>query len=149
MKISMILVLSLVSPWAYGQEIRPALSSAAEQYLDSKIPAAEVVQRSAAEKQKARFNEEERLYLEDLTKRLPESVRHELCPSFDKGLCEDAPHFKIWEEVPKLPEPASKVSTENSWLSHNGKWIAAALIGGFGLAASLRDKEIQIGSGFR
>ncbi|MBX3041052.1 MAG: hypothetical protein KF789_10135 [Bdellovibrionaceae bacterium] len=149
MKFSIFFIFCLISPWAYGAEIRPALGSTAEQYLRSEIPATEVVQRTLAEKQKQGFNDQERLYLEDLTKKLPEGVRHELCPSFDKGLCEDPPHFKIWEEVPRLPEPLP-VATTSSWLSRHGKWVAAALIGGFGLAAySLRDKEIQINSGFR
>lgn len=149
MKFPMILALCLTSQWAYGNNgIRPSLSSTAEDYLGSKISPRQVVERTTADKEKENFNDEERLYLEDLTKRLPESVRHELCPSFDKGLCEEAPHFKIWDEVPRLPQQTAV--SEDTWFSRNGKWIAAALIGGFGLAAySLRDKEIQINSGFR
>lgn len=147
MKIFMFLFLT--NP-VFASEIRSEIVEPTRQFLEGQTPPVELVQKIKHETKNEALNEEERLYLVDLTKRLPEGVRDELCPSLETGLCAEAPGFDIWEEVPKLEtsQSPSQDSSPTFWQKPS-TWIALGLVGLAGAAAfHLKDKELQV-QGFR
>lgn len=89
-------------------------------------------------------------YLTDLRKKLPESLRAEICVDPASPVCADTltdrPHHPLlstnpsqWPEPPPdLPRPEAPAKT---WVS---SWWIPALLGGVALSYGFRGKEIQI-----
>ncbi|MBX2987572.1 MAG: hypothetical protein KF802_06720 [Bdellovibrionaceae bacterium] len=130
-------------------ELRPALVKSSRDFLEDKISAAQFLVIARAEHQRESFNAEEKSYLADLSERLPENLRQNLCPRAHEGLCEDSltAMSDHWQEVP-LDAPGSHVTETaptSSWWNRNSRWVLMAAVGGLAASAwMLRDKELQI-----
>jgi hypothetical protein len=132
--------------FAQAQSLRPSLVDSSRDVLSSQISGEEFLKRTRLEKEKDEFNLDERLYLEDLTRKLPLALREKVCPDSSKGLCQgDLPDEDDWEDVPALPAHSNSAKAD-TWWGRNSGWVitAAAGVAVASIAYSLRGKEIEI-----
>lgn len=132
-----------LNAFADESELRGSLVDSSRAFLDEKLTADELIRTARAERSRRPFNDEEKLYLEDLTARLPSGVRKDLCPTLREGLCEGTTVASSWADVPVVEAPRpSAPDAEKSWLGRNWGWLATGVAVGFA-ANSLRGKRIQ------
>lgn len=128
----------------YAAGIRNEMGSVTDAYLQKQMSPQDLISHLRLMREEKGLSEDEKLYLRDLTEKLPLGLRHELCPDLERGLCEEAPHFQILSEVPLLPTPETP-NRETTWWQRNSKWILWGAVGLAGaMAWSLKDKEIQV-----
>ena len=127
-----------------AENLRSGLTTLGDNYMQGQVSPQDLIPQIKTVQQESSFSTEEKNYLEDLTKKLPPDLRSELCPSMSQGLCAEAPHFRIWEEVPKLPPEGLK---QNWWSRNQGTLWTTLLVGGLAMWASshVTKKELQIG----
>lgn len=131
---------------AIAEAMRPDLVKASRDFLEKKTTPEDFLREARRQKSARTFSLEEKMYLQDLSQKMPESLRQKVCPTLDQGLCEGEFAKSTWEEVP-VQKPIEDSPSEKSWLSRNSIWILAAAAGVVGVTAwSLRGKEIQFHS---